>query len=169
MPSATTRRTKRLAVVAVVAVCAVAPAQPAGAVSSGSAPTLGSAPPGKHISAQKHHRKRRRVVVPAVAPSFGTIIICNHTGHLYQVYADGPSFHTDDLLKHECTDWPAVLTGQYTVGFGLRGKSDLDPGIESRFNREGHVYEKTFNREGQISGSVGAGEVMLVELFIGQA
>src|SRR5438105_1969067 len=51
---------------------------------------------------------------PAPPPT-GQLKICNATGYLFDVYADGPSIRTDDLAGYlqECTKWDPVLTGRY--------------------------------------------------------
>src|SRR5689334_824796 len=43
---------------------------------------------------------------PAPPPT-GRIVICNHSGYMFDVYADGPSIREDDLAGSfdECTDW----------------------------------------------------------------
>jgi hypothetical protein len=57
-----------------------------------------------------------------VPPPTGQIVICNHSGYMFDVYADGPSIREDDLAGSfdECTDWRPVLTGGYDIGFALR-------------------------------------------------
>jgi hypothetical protein len=109
---------------------------------------------------------------PAVAPPpLGAIVVCNHSGYMFNVYADGPSVREDDLAGSfdECTDWAKVLTGGYNIGFGLRSASAQNVIIQARFKRDDHVYYKVFNREGIIPAFVNAGEVTRVDLFIPQA
>ena len=105
------------------------------------------------------------------APPLGKVVVCNHSGYMFNVYADGPSVREDDLAGSfdECTDWAKVLTGGYNIGFGLRTASAQNVIIQARFKRDDHVYYKVFNREGVIPAFVNAGEVTRVDLFIPQA
>lgn len=50
----------------------------------------------------------------------GYLLVCNHTGYLYGVFADGPSIRTDDLAGDfdECTQWWPVRVGRYEIGYG---------------------------------------------------
>ena len=114
----------------------------------------------------KHHPH-----APAVPPPpLGKIVVCNHSGYMFNVYADGPSIREDDLAGSfdECTDWAPVLTGNYQVGFGLRTTSTQNVIIQARFKRDDHVFYKVFNNEGVIQGFVNKDEVMRVDLFIPQ-
>jgi hypothetical protein len=103
-------------------------------------------------------------------PPLGTIVVCNHSGYMFNVYADGPSIREDDLAGEmdECTNWDKVLTGNYQVGFGMRTTSTQEVKIMARFKRDDHVYYKVFNNEGVLSGFVNKDETMRVDLFIPQ-
>ena len=103
-------------------------------------------------------------------PPLGTIVVCNHSGYMFNVFADGPSIREDDLAGEmdECTNWDKVLTGNYQVGFGLRTTSTQNVIIQARFKRDDHVYYKVFNSEGVLSGFVNKDETMRVDLFIPQ-
>jgi hypothetical protein len=98
------------------------------------------------------------------------IVVCNHSGYMFNVYADGPSIREDDLAGEmdECTSWDKVLTGNYQIGFGLRTTSTQNVIIQARFKRDDHVYYKVFNNEGVLSGFVNKDETMRVDLFIPQ-
>lgn len=104
-------------------------------------------------------------------PPLGMIVVCNHSGYMFNVYADGPSLREDDLAGSfdECTNWDKVLTGGYNIGFGLRSASAQNVIIQARFKRNDHVYYKVFNREGIIAGFVNKDETTRVDLFIPQA
>ena len=104
-------------------------------------------------------------------PAFGQIIICNHSGYMFDVYADGPSIREDDLAGSfdECSDWKPVLAGGYSVGFGLRTASAQNVIIQARYKRDGHVFYKVFNGQGQLPLAVGKDETTRVDLFIPQA
>ncbi|HEX3611993.1 MAG TPA: hypothetical protein VHU88_09930 [Sporichthyaceae bacterium] len=104
-------------------------------------------------------------------PALGSIQICNHSGYMFNVYADGPSIREDDLAGSfdECSDWARVLPGQYNIGFGLRTASAQNAIIQARFKRDDHVFYKVFNREGVVSTFVGPDQLTRVDLFIPQA
>ena len=108
--------------------------------------------------------------MPPPPPPLGTIIVCNHSGYMFNVYADGPSIREDDLAGSfdECTAWDKVLTGNYQIGFGLRTTSTQNVIIQARFKRNDHVFYKVFNNEGVIQGFVNKDEVMRIDLFIPQ-
>jgi hypothetical protein len=100
------------------------------------------------------------------------IVVCNRSGYLFNVYADGPSVREDDLAglskSGECTDWEPVLPGGYDIGFGLKTASSQRVIIQARFKRHGHVYYKSFNNEGVIKTFVAPGETVTVDLLIPQ-
>ena len=114
-------------------------------------------------------------VLPAVAAAAdsprGEIVICNHSGYMFDVYADGPSLRSDDLAGSfdECTDWYAVLPGKYDIGFSLRVPSQQSVIIQARFKRHGHVIYKVFNGEGVVSTSVAPESLTRVDLYIPRA
>jgi hypothetical protein len=127
---------------------------------------IAAAPMQSASAASMHHPKG-----PAMPPPpLGKIVVCNHSGYMFNVFADGPSIREDDLAGSfdECTDWAPVLTGNYQVGFGLRTSSAQNVIIQARFKRNDHVYYKVFNNEGVLSGFVNKDEVMRVDLFIPQ-
>jgi hypothetical protein len=101
---------------------------------------------------------------------FGKIIVCNHSGYLFNTYADGPSIREDDLggSFDECTDWSPVKPGGYDIGFGLKTATSQRVIIQARFKRHGHVYYKSFNNEGVVKSNVGDHETLRVDLFIPQ-
>jgi hypothetical protein len=119
------------------------------------------------------------IVLPASAASAadthgvprGEIVICNHSGYMFDVYADGPSIREDDLAGSfdECTDWSRVLPGRYDIGFALRIPSESNVIIQARFKRDGHVFYKVFNHQGVVSSSVGPQQLTRVDLYIPRA
>jgi hypothetical protein len=125
---------------------------------------IAAAPMQSASAASMHHGPK----VPP--PPMGKIVVCNHSGYMFNVYADGPSIREDDLAGEmdECTDWAPVLTGNYQIGFGLRTTSTQNVIVQARFKRDDHVYYKVFNNEGVLSGFVNRDEVMRVDLFIPQ-
>ena len=143
----------------------------AGAVVATAAATAAVILPATAASAmtEKHHPGP--IVVQQAKPSFGMIQICNHSGYMFDVYADGPSIREDDLAGSfdECTDWKPVLTGGYSVGFGLRTPSAQNVIIQARYKRDGHVFYKVFNGQGQLPLAVGKDETTRVDLFIPRA
>jgi hypothetical protein len=95
-------------------------------------------------------------------------VICNHSGYMFDVFADGPSIREDDLAGSfdECTDWARVLTGNYEIGFALRVPSQQNVIIQARFKREDHVFYKVFNTQGIVRANVGNHELTRVDLYI---
>ncbi len=142
----------------------------AGAVVVAAVATAAVVLPAGVASAAKHKDKDRDIVVQQAKPSLGNIVVCNHSGYMFDVYADGPSIREDDLAGSfdECTDWKPVLTGGYSVGFGLRTPSSQNVIIQARYKRDGHVYYKVFNSQGQLPLAVGKGETTRLDLFIPQ-
>src|SRR5580698_6131844 len=142
----------------------------AGAVVATAAATAAVVLPSTTASAAVagHHG---HVVIEAPKPAFGNIIVCNHSGYMFDVYADGPSVREDDLAGSfdECTDWKPVLAGGYSVGFGLRSASAQNVMIQARYKRDGHVFYKVFNGQGQLPLAVGKDETTKLDLFIPQA
>lgn len=110
------------------------------------------------------------VAAKAVPDPGGLIEVCNHSGYLFNVYADGPTARKDDLAGSfdECTHWGPVRSGHYDIGFGLRSASVQDVIIQARFQRGGQTFYKLFNREGVVGGNVGPGSATRVDLFIPQ-
>ncbi|MGQ0846569.1 MAG: hypothetical protein ACT4QF_20795 [Sporichthyaceae bacterium] len=101
----------------------------------------------------------------------GDLVICNHSGYMFDVYADGPEARTDDLAGSfdECTDWAPLKPGSYQIGFSLRIPSQQNVIIQARFKRAGHTYYKVFNGQGVLSGVVADGKTTRVDLFIPRA
>jgi hypothetical protein len=110
--------------------------------------------------------------VDAPPPPTGVINVCNRSGYMFNVFADGPSLREDDLAglskSGECSDWAPVLTGSYQIGFGLRTSSSQNVIIQARFRRNDHVYYKVFNNEGVIGTFVNKGDKIEVDLMIPQ-
>ena len=89
----------------------------------------------------------------------GKMVICNHSGYIFDLFADGPSNRTDDLAGNydECTDWARVLPGNYDIGYSLRIPSQQNVIIQARIKREGHVIYKVFkNSTGIVKTNVAA-------------
>jgi hypothetical protein len=107
----------------------------------------------------------------AAPPPVGQIVVCNHSGYMFDVFADGPSIREDDLAGSfdECTDWRPVLAGKYDIGFALRVPSQQNVIIQARFKREGHVFYKVFNNQGIVTTNVGRDELTRVDLYIPRA
>ena len=138
------------------ALFAVATAATVLAPASANAVSMGDKPE-KHVK-----------VVKSSPPPRGELVICNHSGYMFDVYADGPSLRTDDLAGNfdECTDWARVLPGSYDIGFSLRIPSQQNVIIQARMKRDGHVFYKVFNGEGVVNGKVAADRTTRVDLFI---
>ncbi len=121
-------------------------------------------------AAAVHHDWDWAVGGDEVDAGAGLIEVCNHSGYLFNVYADGPSIRKDDLAGSfdECTHWAPVRAGHYDIGFGLRSASVQDVIIQARFQRGGQTFYKLFDREGVVAGNVGPGSATRVDLFIPQ-
>jgi hypothetical protein len=163
------RRTRGAAAVLTAAVLTLAPATAASAASAGSA----AHPPEPSVKAQEVKRvkaKKAKKVARAEkkAATEGTLVICNHTGYVFDVYADGASVREDDLAGSfdECTDWKPLLVGRYDVGFSMRTPSQQPVVIQARFNRDGATYYKTFNNQGVVSAYVAPDQPTRIDLFI---
>lgn len=100
----------------------------------------------------------------------GLIEVCNHSGYLFDVYADGPSVRRDDLAGSfdECTHWRPVHVGEYQIGFGMRVPTKQNVVVQARFKRHEQTFYKVFNREGQVTTAVSPGSETRVDLFIPQ-
>lgn len=99
----------------------------------------------------------------------GEMVICNHSGYIFDLFADGPSSRTDDLAGNydECTDWARVLPGNYDIGYSLRIPSQQNVIIQARIKREGHVIYKVFkNSTGILKTNVAPDKTTRVDLFI---
>ncbi|HEX3830178.1 MAG TPA: hypothetical protein VHV82_23165 [Sporichthyaceae bacterium] len=159
------RNSVRFGAIAVAAAAATSlAALPAGAASAD------GAPPAVPVHHAAHHHHHHLAALPPAPPPLGTIVICNHSGYLFNVFADGPSVREDDLAGSfdECSNWDKVLTGNYQIGFGLRTTSTQNVIIQARFKRDDHVFYKVFNNEGIIQGFVNKDETMRIDLFIPQ-
>jgi hypothetical protein len=155
------RRTRGAAAVLTAAVLALVPATAAGAASTDGA----AHPPEPRVKAKKAKEVAR---AEKKAATEGTLVICNHTGYVFDVYADGPSVRQDDLAGSfdECTDWKPLWVGRYDVGFSMRTPSQQPVVIQARFNRDGVTYYKTFNNQGVVSAYVAPDQTTRIDLFI---
>jgi len=98
----------------------------------------------------------------------GVIEICNKTGYMFDVYADGPSVRTDDLAGYlqQCTSWTPVLTGRYDIGFALRVPSRQRVIFQVRIKRDRHTFYKVFGGHGVFSTNVAKDEKTRVDMFM---
>lgn len=103
----------------------------------------------------------------AVEVAKGELIVCNHSGYSFNVFADGPvSTMTDDLAGSfdECTDWPRVGPGLYDVGFAYRVNSQQASLVMVRIKRDKQVI---YRRVGEMTkATVSVGQATRVDLFI---
>jgi hypothetical protein len=156
------------------AVLALAPATAASAAPAGDA----AHPPVPRVkaesatksAAQKKAAKKAKAKAQAAA-GHGMLVICNHTGYVFDVYADGPDVREDDLAGSfdECTDWSPVSTGRNDVGFSMRTPSQQPVAIAARFSRDGVTYYKTFNNQGVVAAYVGPDQSTRIDLFVPRA
>lgn len=102
----------------------------------------------------------------AAASSKGDLLVCNNSGYMFDVYADGPEVRKADL-GDECSDWwKPVEKGTYDLGFALRIPSEDNLIIQVRVRRGQHTFYKVFNSSGQVKARVAPGEMTKVDLFI---
>jgi hypothetical protein len=127
------------------------------------AATAASAGVSAHAPGPKAHAKKK-------PPRLGMLVVCNHTGYVFGVYADGPSIREDDIAGSfdECTDWKPVKAGDYDIGFTMRTPSQQPATIQARIERHGVTYYQTFNSQGTLDVNVGAKQVTKIDLFIPQ-
>jgi hypothetical protein len=140
----------------------------------GAPPDAGAHPPEPSVKAQEIKREKKAEKAKKLAKAEkkaateGTLVICNHTGYVFDVYADGPSVREDDLAGSfdECTDWKPLLVGRYDIGFSMRTPSQQPVVIQARFSRDGVTYYKTFNNQGVVSAYVAPDQTTRIDLFI---
>ena len=155
------------------AVLALAPAAAASAATAGDV----AHPPVPRVKAESatksaaQKKAAKKAKAKAAAAGHGMLVICNHTGYVFDVYADGPDAREDDLAGSfdECTDWSPVSTGRYDVGFSMRTPSQQPVAIAARFNRDGVTYYKTFNNQGVVGAYVGPDKSTRIDLFVPRA
>ena len=102
----------------------------------------------------------------------GRLLVCNHAGYMFKVFADGPSTRHDDLSGEgdECTHWKPVLPGRYTVGFVLRHPSKKPIVISARVKRGSTVFYKVVKPfGGGIALTIPPDELTRIDLFIRRA
>ncbi|HZE67230.1 MAG TPA: hypothetical protein VE081_11390 [Sporichthyaceae bacterium] len=167
------RATRGAAAVTTAAVLALAPAAAASAATAGDV----AHPPVPRVKAESatksaaQKKAAKKAKAKAAAAGHGMLVICNHTGYVFDVYADGPDAREDDLAGSfdECTDWSPVSTGRYDVGFSMRTPSQQPVAIAARFNRDGVTYYKTFNNQGVVGAYVGPDKSTRIDLFVPRA
>jgi hypothetical protein len=159
------RRTGGAAAVVTAVVLALVPAVAASAAPAGDparppVPKLTKA----QAAAQKAKAKKK-------ARKLGVLQICNHTGYVFGVYADGPSIREDDLAGSfdECTDWKPVKIGDYSIGFTMRTPGQAPAMIEARIERRGVTFYKQFNSQESLDTNVGPEQVTRIDLFVPQS
>jgi hypothetical protein len=98
----------------------------------------------------------------------GGMVVCNHGGYGFDVFADGPDSFTDDLAGSfdECADWSPARAGQYEVGFSFPYSAPPGTLINVRVKRAGHTTYRNFNNEGTFNTNVGRGQVTRIDFYI---
>ncbi|MGQ0843593.1 MAG: hypothetical protein ACT4QF_05620 [Sporichthyaceae bacterium] len=98
----------------------------------------------------------------------GAMVVCNHGGYGFGVYADGPDSFSDDLAGSfdECADWSPARTGQYEVGFSFPYATPPGTLFEVRIKRNGHTTYRTFNDEGSFSTNVGKNQTTRIDFYV---
>jgi hypothetical protein len=98
----------------------------------------------------------------------GAMVVCNHGGYGFDVYADGPSSFSDDLAGSfdECADWSPAKAGQYEVGFSFPYAAPPGTLFEVRIKRNGHTTYRSFNNEGSFTTNVGKNQTTRIDFYI---
>jgi hypothetical protein len=104
----------------------------------------------------------------ATSESSGGMIVCNHGGYGFDVFADGPDSFTDDLAGsfNECADWAPAHAGQYEVGFSFPYSAPPGTIFNIRIKRAGHTTYRNFNSEGTFNTNVGPGQITRIDFYI---
>jgi hypothetical protein len=104
----------------------------------------------------------------ATADGVGQMIVCNHGGYGFDVFADGPDSFTDDLAGsfNECADWSPARAGQYEVGFSFPYAAPPGTIFNIRTKRAGHTTYRNFNSEGTFLTNVGRGQTTRIDFYI---
>jgi hypothetical protein len=104
----------------------------------------------------------------ASAGNVGGMVVCNHGGYGFDVFADGPDSFTDDLAGsfNECADWAPARAGQYEVGFSFPYAAPPGTIFNIRIKRAGHTTYRNFNSEGTFDTNVGRGQITRIDFYI---
>ncbi|HEY2833936.1 MAG TPA: hypothetical protein VGJ14_16015 [Sporichthyaceae bacterium] len=104
----------------------------------------------------------------ASASGVGGMVVCNHGGYGFDVFADGPDSFTDDLAGsfNECADWAPAHAGQYEVGFSFPYAAPPGTIFNIRIKRAGHTTYRNFNSEGTFNTNVGRGQITRIDFYI---
>jgi hypothetical protein len=104
----------------------------------------------------------------ATSDGIGRMIVCNHGGYGFDVFADGPDSFTDDLAGsfNECADWAPARAGAYEVGFSFPYAAPPGTIFNIRIKRNGHTTYRNFNSEGTFNTNVGQGQVTRIDFYI---
>jgi hypothetical protein len=99
---------------------------------------------------------------------YGAMVVCNHGGYGFDIYADGPSSFSDDLAGSfdECADWSPARKGQYEVGFSFPYAAPPGTLFEVRIKRNGHTTYRQFNDEGSFTTNVGNNQTTRFDFYI---
>lgn len=104
----------------------------------------------------------------ATSDSSGGMVVCNHGGYGFDVFADGPDSFTDDLAGsfNECANWAPAHAGQYEVGFSFPYAAPPGTIFNIRIKRGGHTTYRNFNNEGTFNTNVGRGQITRIDFYI---
>lgn len=99
---------------------------------------------------------------------YGSMVVCNHGGYGFDIYADGPQAFTDDLAGSfdECADWSPARTGAYEVGFSFPYAAPPGTLFQIRIKRAGHSTYRVFNAEGSFTTNVGARQTTRIDFYV---
>lgn len=98
----------------------------------------------------------------------GAILICNHGGYGFDVYADGPDSFSDDLAGSfdECADWSPASTGQYEIGFSFPYAPPPGTLFQIRIKRNGQTQYKVFSGEGTFHTNVSKNKTTRIDTYV---
>jgi len=98
----------------------------------------------------------------------GSIVVCNHGGYAFGVYADGPSTYSDDLAGsfNECANWLGAVPGAYRIGFSFATPPPPGTIIEVRIKAGGTTTYRRFTDEGDFGTNVRPGQVTKIDFNI---
>lgn len=104
-----------------------------------------------------------------ISPSrSGAMVVCNHGGYGFRVYADGPSTFSDDLAGsfNECADWRPAKAGAYRVGFSFPEPPPPGTLFEVRIKAGGNTTYRRFTDEGDFGTNVRPGQTTRIDFNI---
>jgi hypothetical protein len=96
------------------------------------------------------------------------MVVCNHGGYGFNVYADGPDSFVDDLAGsfNECADWSPATPGGYQIGFSFPYAPPPGTLFQIRVKADGTTTYRTFNGQGTFDTNVRPGRTTRIDFYI---